>query len=112
MAYSKRIPPIKIILNIEDFNILVEMLTNMCDFEVESISKKSLKMKDKLLRYSVPITDENEDTIIDIRFYQNEIVDLFNILFCGAKEGMTTETNYYDVLVRAREKIKEEKMAN
>lgn len=112
MAYSKRIPPIKIKLSIDEFNILVEMLNNMIGWKEESISKKSEKMKDKLLRYSVPITDENEETFIDIRCYQNEIVDLFYILFYGAGEGMTIETNYYDVLVRVREKIKEEKMTN
>lgn len=111
MPYSKRIPPIKIKLSIYEFNVLVEMLTNMIDYENESISKKSEKMKDKLLRYSVPII-ENEDTIVDIRCYPNEIVDLFYILFYGAGDGMEVETNYFDVLMKVREKISNEKANN
>ena len=37
MAYSKRIPPIKIKLNVDEFNKLVEVLNNMIDYENERI---------------------------------------------------------------------------
>lgn len=109
MAYSKRIPPIKIKLNVEEFNKLVEVLNNMIDYDVETISKKATKMKDKLLRYSVPITEEDGTEIVDMRFYNNEITDLFYVLFYGIENMISIETNYYDVLVRVREKIKEDK---
>lgn len=113
MAYSKRIPPIKIKLSINEFNILVETLTNMMDCGNESISKKSEKMKDKLLRYSVPIIEENVDTIVDIRCYPNEMVDLFYILFYGIADIVEdVKTNYFDVLMKVREKISNEKANN
>ena len=112
MAYSKRIPPIKIKLNVDEFNKLVEVLNNMIDYENERIAQKSSKMKDKLLRYSVPITEEDGTEMVDMRFYNNEITDLFYILFYGLEDIISIETNYYDVLVRVREKIKEEKMTN
>lgn len=112
MAYSKRIPPIKIKLNVIEFNKLVEILNNMIDYEAENISKKSSKMKDKLLRYSVPITEEDGTEIVDMRFYNNEITDLFYILFYGIENMISIETNYFDVLVRVREKIKENKTTN
>lgn len=112
MAYSKRIPPIKIKLNVIEFNKLVEILNNMIDYEDENISKKSSKMKDKLLRYSVPITEEDGTEIVDMRFYNNEITDLFYILFYGIENMISIETNYFDVLVRVREKIKENKTTN
>ncbi len=112
MAYSKRIPPIKVKLNVEDFNKLIETLENMIDCDNEYYSNKSSKIKDKLLRYSVPINDENEETKVDIRLYNNEIVDLFYILFYGIEDMISVETNYFDVLMQVREKIKEEKMAN
>lgn len=112
MAYSKRIPPNKILLNVEDFNKLIEALTNLSECDNENVSKKSSKMKDKLLRYSVPIISENEETSVDMRFYNNEMVDLFHILFYGISDIVSTETNYFDVLVRVREKIKEERMTN
>ena len=112
MAYSKRIPPIKIKLNIDEFNKLVEVLNNMIDYENERIAQKSSKMKDKLLRYSVPITEEDGTEMVDMRFYNNEITDLFYVLFYGIENMISIETNYYDVLVRVREKIKENKTTN
>lgn len=112
MAYSKRIPPIKIKLNVDEFNKLVEVLNNMIDYENERIAQKSSKMKDKLLRYSVPITEEEGTEMVDMRFYNNEITDLFYVLFYGIENMISIETNYYDVLVRVREKIKENKTTN
>ena len=112
MAYSKRIPPIKIKLNINEFNKLNEILENLKNSDNELYSKKSSKLKEKLLRYSVPIKNENEEIKVDIRLYNNEIVDLFYILFYGIEDMISVETNYFDVLLQVREKIKEEKMAN
>ncbi len=112
MAYSKRIPPIKVKLNVNEFNKLVEILNNMIDFENEKISQKSSKIKDKLLRYSVPIKEDDGTEMVDMRFYNNEITDLFYILFYGVEDIITIETNYYDVLIRVREKLKEEKVNN
>ena len=112
MAYSKRIPPIKIKLNINEFNKLNEILENLKNSDNELYSKKSSKLKEKLLRYSVPIINENEETKVYIRLYNNEIVDLFYILFYGIEDMISVETNYFDVLMQVREKIKEEKMAN
>lgn len=112
MAYSKRIPPIKVKLNVNEFNKLVGILNNMIDFEDEKISQKSSKIKDKLLRYSVPIKEDDGIEMVDMRFYNNEITDLFYILFYGVEDIITIETNYYDVLIRVREKLKEEKVNN
>lgn len=112
MPYSKRIPPIKIKLNVDEFNKLVEVLNNMIDYENERIAQKSSKMKDKLLRYSVPITEEDGTEMVDMRFYNNEITDLFYVLFYGIENMISIETNYFDVLVRVREKIKENKKTN
>lgn len=112
MAYLKRIPPIKIKLNINEFNKLNEILENIINSDNELYSKKSSKLKEKLLRYSVPIKNENEEIKVDIRLYNNEIVDLFYILFYGIEDMISVETNYFDVLLQVREKIKEEKIAN
>ena len=99
MAYSKRIPPIKIKLNVDEYNKLLEILENMIDSDNENYSNKSSKMKDKLLRYSVPITEEDGTTIVDMRFYNNEIGNI------------PINTNYYEVLLSVREKIKKSKMS-
>ena len=110
MAYSKRIPPIKIKLNVDEYNKLLEILENMIDSDNENYSNKLSKMKDKLLRYSVPITEEDGTTIVDMRFYNNEIVDLFMILFYEMG-NIPINTNYYEVLLSVREKIKKSKMS-
>ena len=67
-------------------------------------------MKDKLLRYSVPIAEEDGTTIVDMRFYNNEIADLFMILFYEM-DNIPINTNYYEVLLSVREKIKKSKMS-
>lgn len=112
MAFQKRIPPIKIKLNVDEFNKLIEILSNMTNEEDENISDKSSKLKDKLLRYTVPITEDDGNTVLDIRFYNNEITDLFYILFYRIKDMISVETDYFDVLIKVREKIKYQKMAN
>ena len=50
MAYSKRIPPIKIKLNVDDYNKLVQVLDNMID----SISETN----DRLVSINIYIEDE------------------------------------------------------
>ena len=97
-----------IVLN--EYNKLLEILENMIDSDNENYSNKSSKMKDKLLRYSVPITEEDGTTIVDMRFYNNEIVDLFMILFYEIG-NIPINTNYYEVLLSVREKIKKSKMS-
>lgn len=111
MPYSRRIPPIKIKLSVDDYNKLVQILDNMIDCGDEKYSSKSSKMKEKLLRYSVPIVEDDGIITVDIRFYNNEMVDLFKILFYGVGD-IDIYTNFFDVLVKVREKIKEEKMTN
>ena len=81
MAHAKRIPPIKIKVDIRSYNFLLEILSIHAEREDEFLAKKSSKMKDKLLRYSVPFETEDKGTLIDIRFYPNEAEDLIYILF-------------------------------
>lgn len=108
MAYSKRVPPIKIKLSNIDFNRFIEILNIQEQNEDEVISKKSKKIKDKLLRYSVPIKNEEDEILVDIRCYQNEIIDIFYILFDGIKEEVKFETDYFEVLLKVREKMKQQ----
>lgn len=107
MAYQKRIPPIKIRLNTDDFNKLVEIVNIQTENENEDIKNNAIRLKDKLLRYSIPFTNE-DGVIIEIRFYPREIAETFYILF-SVIEDLDVKTNYYDVLVKVREKIKEER---
>jgi len=109
MAYSKRIPPIKIRLNVEDFNRLVEIVNIQTENEKEEIATYSSRMKDKLLRYSIPFTNDGV-VIVEIRFYPREIAEMFYILFDGIEE-VDVQTDYFDVLVKVRENIKNKKQS-
>ena len=61
-------------------------------------------------KIAAPITEEDGTTIVDMRFYNNEIVDLFMILFYEIG-NIPINTNYYEVLLSVREKIKKSKMS-
>ena len=81
MPYQKRIPPVKVELSIEKFNLLVEMLTRYTQMSNERVAQLATKMKDKLLRYSIPRTEEEQETKVDIRFYPNEASEIIYMLF-------------------------------
>jgi hypothetical protein len=107
MAFQKKTPPIKIRLNINDFNKLVEVISIQSENENEDIKNNSVRLKEKLLRYSIPFTND-DSVIIEIRFYPREIAEMFYVLFNGI-EDVEVKTNYYDVLVKVRENIKNKK---
>lgn len=103
MSYKKRIPPIKIELTIQKFNCLINYLENI---NIEDSKKEAaIKLKNKLLRYSVPNIINNEERIV-IRFFNQESAQLINILadFLNVEK---CETNYYEILLSNRNKIKE-----
>ena len=82
MPYQKRIPPVKVELSIEKFNLLVEM-------------------------YSIPRTEEEQETKVDIRFYPNEASEIIYMLIYNV-EDLEFSTNYFEVLQKVREAKKQE----
>ena len=54
-------------------------------------------MKDKLLRYSIPRTEEEQETKVDIRFYPNEASEIIYMLIYNV-EDLEISTNYFEVL--------------
>lgn len=111
MPYQKRIPPVKVDLSIEKFNYLIEMLTRYTTTENEKIVALATKLKEKLLRYSIPRVTEEQETFIDVRFYPNEASEIIYMLLANT-EDIQVDTNYYEVLVKVREKLKEDSQVN
>lgn len=101
MAYQTRKPPIRTLVDIDNFNNIVELVSIIAETGDERFSKLAERMKDKLLRYSVPHTDENGETSIDIRFFTNEAEQM--IYFLLSRLDTKAETNYYEVLLKVRE---------
>lgn len=104
MAYQTRKPPIRIVVNISQFNKLVELVSRYSKVDDERTSKYAEKMKEKLLRYSVPHTEEDGTETIDIRFFNNEAQDVIYYLMNSL--NIEVETNYYEVLLKVREQNK------
>ena len=66
------------------------------------------RLKEKLLRYCVPVIGDNEEQLVEMRFYPNEAGNMIDILLY-AVDGVITTNNYYEVLLGVRAKIKEER---
>lgn len=99
MPFKKRIPPIKVEIKIDEFNKLTELINSAS----ESISKDLEKLKDKLLKYSIP-TDNGS---VIIRLFPYEAEAMIGILFSFSNE-IDIKDNYYEILLKSR-KIREER---
>lgn len=105
MAYVKRIPPIKLILTISEYNTLIGALTkNFEDVDDENIKELSKMTKEKLLKYSIPHDSQENITEIDVRLYLNEAADIISQLLLNISK-VTKEVNYYQVLLKVRENM-------
>ena len=68
-------------------------------------SIKYKKLIDKLLKYSVPYISEDDEEQVEIRFFVDEVIDF---IYCFVNmNDIDYETQYYSVLLKVREKIKE-----
>lgn len=106
MAYSKRVPPIKLVVSRKEYNNLIGILTKNNDIDLDEDIKELAKLtKEKLLKYSIPkYGDEINDIDIEIRLYINEIVDIVSQLLLYVERDIK-EINYYEVLLAYRETL-------
>ena len=106
MNYQKQLPKIKVVLDIESFNQLVELLSRYEEYDGERVANKCTRLKEKIMKYSVPHEDDEQNVFIDIRFFPNEATDLIYLLLSNIKEIIAND-NYYAILLKAKESIKE-----
>lgn len=102
--YSNRIPPIKIELSKEGFNNFIQFLTELTNSEDQEVKEITTKIKDKLLKYSVPQVAEDGTKKVSIRFYMSESSEIINQFINTLK--MYSEVDYYSVLEKVRESYK------
>ena len=94
IEYYKK-PSIKFIVNKGNFNKLMGILT----FQEENIITKewkenATKLKELLLRYSIPQKDEDGDiSIIDIALFQKEAAELI-VLLLSALDRVQVDEDY------------------
>ena len=101
MPFQSKKPPISITLTIDEYNRLLEFISKYESSEYNNLREKSIALKDKLLKYSVPIViDENE--VINVRFFTGEAKDILEIFLKNIDIEPSTE--YYTVLLKVRDK--------
>lgn len=104
MAYQSRTPSVKLTLENELFNQLVNILNinAQVGLEEENFSVIAEKLKNKLLTYSVPRTNDDGINFVDVRFFPNEASDMIWQLLIQSEKNESTE-DYYSTLIQNRE---------
>lgn len=100
IEYYKK-PSVKFIVNKGNFNKLMEILTfQEKNIVTESWKEKASKLKELLLKYSIPQKDEDGDvSIIDISLFQKEAAELI-VLLISAFECLSVDEDYTKLMKR------------
>ena len=104
MSYQSKRPPIRVIITIEEFNKLVEFFSIGEERHNDKENKFS-RIKNKLLKYSLPYITDDDIELVEIRFFIDEVIDF---IYCFIDmNDIKYETQYYSVLLKVREKLKQ-----
>lgn len=105
MSWQSKSPSIKLSIDKSLFNKLIGILNFNIDLKIEdeNFSKTADKLKDKLMTYSVPRTNEKDNTeFVDVRFFPNEASNVIWQLLSSSSSNIDKE-DYYDTLLKNRE---------
>ena len=105
MSYQSRTPSSKLTLDKDGFNQLISILDFNINSKIEdnNFSNNALKLKDKLLKYSVSRTNDNNEDYIDVRFFPSEASEMiWQLLIHAPKTNIVND--YYMSLIENRKK--------
>ena len=104
MPYSTRKPSVQLTVDTNFFNKLVGILdfNEKTKIEDENFSAVAEKLKNKLLRYSVPRINDEEKEFVDVRFFPNEAGDMIWQLLAWGND-INIEEDYFSILKQNRE---------
>lgn len=107
MSHLTRTPGIKLTLDKDLFNQLLSVLdyNKNLNIEDENFSNIAEKLKDKLLRYCVPRTNDEGIEFVDVRFFPNEASDMIWQLLLRAEKNNNKEDYYSQLLTRHLEDV-------
>lgn len=108
MAFQSKTPPIKLIIDNNFYNLMLEILTRNEKVENLSVGEKSKKLKEKLLKYSIPFESEKEESLTKVGFFNSEATEMIQqlLVYLALNEKLEITTNYYSVLLKLREENK------
>lgn len=102
MAYSKRVPIIKLVLTKEEYNNLIEVLTQNIESENIELQDIAKITKEKFLKYGIPQENDKGEIEINLKLYVNEIIDIVNQLLSYINDKVS-KNNYYQVLLKLKD---------
>ena len=105
MSYQSRTPSSKLTVDKAGFNQLISILEKNINSKIEdnNFSQNALKLKEKLLKYSVPRVNENKEEYIDVRFFPSEASEMIWQLLIHIPK-ISSENDYYMSLIENRKK--------
>lgn len=106
MSWQEREPSVKINMDKTVFNVLVDILNYNSQIELpeSDFADDAKRLKEKLLRYSVPKIEEDRE-YVDVRFFPREASDVIWQLLIMNRPKEDTE-DYYSILLKNREERK------
>lgn len=104
MPYSTRKPSVQLTIDTDFFNKLVSILNfnNATNIDDENFSSVADKLKNKLLRYSVPRVNDEGKEFVDVRFFPNEAGDMIWQLLAWGND-IEIQEDYFSILKQNRE---------
>lgn len=107
MSWQSKSPSIRLSIDKSLFNKLMSVLdfNISLNVEEENFSSTAGKLKEKLMTYSVPRINEEDNTeFVDVRFFPNEAGNMIWQLLARTSSYIENE-DYYNVLKENRKKL-------
>ncbi len=103
MPHQTRTPSIKLTLDKNLYNQLLGILDINIQMNIkdENFSVIAEKLKDKIMKYSVPRINDEDIEFVDVRFFPNEASDMIWQLLLRAEKNANTN-DYYSSLLSNR----------
>ena len=99
---KKRVPIIKLVLTKEEYNNLIEVLTQNIESENIELQDIAKITKEKFLKYGIPQENDKGEIEINLKLYVNEIIDIVNQLLSYINDKVS-KNNYYQVLLKLKD---------
>lgn len=105
MAHWDKTPPIKLNLDNEFFNLMLEILTRNEEINVDSTDENAKKLKNKLLRYTRTEKLGDGKKLARVAFFDREAAEMISqlLVFEAVNNDMEISTDYYSVVEKVRE---------
>ena len=103
MSYEKKTPSIRAKLSIDDYNKLIELLSDRENLIPEEVKKNGDEIKNKLLMFSEII-----DNKVLVGFFPSQIEYVLYVLLTNITKREVSE-DFYKILVENKEKYRKRK---